>query len=38
VVIGTRGRGRIFEFFIGSIAKQILAELPGDALFVREAK
>ncbi len=38
VVIGTRGRGRIFEFFIGSVAKQILAELPGDALFVREAK
>ena len=38
VVIGTRGRGRIFEFFIGSVAKQILAELPCDALFVREAK
>lgn len=37
VVIGTRGRGRIFEFFIGSVAKQILAELPCDALFVREA-
>ncbi len=38
VVIGTRGRGRIFEFFVGSIAKEILAELPCDALFVREAK
>lgn len=38
VVIGTRGRGRIFEFFIGSVAKDILAELPCDALFVREAK
>lgn len=38
VVIGTRGRGRIFEFFIGSVAKEILAELPCDALFVREAK
>ncbi len=38
VIIGTRGRGRIFEFFIGSVAKQILAELPCDALFVRETK
>jgi nucleotide-binding universal stress UspA family protein len=38
VVLGTRGRGRIFEFFIGSVAKQILAELPCDALFVREAR
>ena len=38
VVIGTRGRGRIFEFFIGSVAKQILAELPRDALFFRETK
>ena len=37
VVLGTRGRGRIFEFFVGSIAKRILAELPCDALFVREA-
>lgn len=38
VIVGTRGRGRIFEFFIGSVAKRILAELPCDALFVREAK
>jgi nucleotide-binding universal stress UspA family protein len=38
VVIGTRGRGRIFEFFVGSVAKQILAELPCDALVVRETK
>lgn len=38
VVLGTRGRGRIFEFFVGSVAKQILAELPCDALFVREAR
>jgi nucleotide-binding universal stress UspA family protein len=38
VVIGTRGRGRIFEFFIGSVAKDILAELPCDSLFVRESK
>jgi nucleotide-binding universal stress UspA family protein len=38
VVIGTKGRGRIFEFFLGSVAKRILADLPCDALFVREAK
>jgi nucleotide-binding universal stress UspA family protein len=38
VVIGTRGRSRIFEFFSGSVAKEILAALPCDALFVREAK
>ncbi|MBL9016265.1 MAG: universal stress protein [Myxococcales bacterium] len=38
VVIGTRGRGRISEFFMGSVAKEILAELPCDALLVREAK
>ena len=38
VVLGTRGRGRLFEFFIGSVAKQILAELPCDSLFVRESK
>jgi len=38
VIIGTKGRGRIFELFIGSVAKRILAELPCDGLFVREAK
>jgi nucleotide-binding universal stress UspA family protein len=38
VVLGTRGRGRMFEFFIGSVAKEILAALPCDALFVRESK
>lgn len=38
LVIGTRGRGRIFEFFLGSVAKRILAELPCDALFVRESQ
>ena len=38
VVVGTRGRGRLFEFFVGSVAKEILAELPCDALFVRDAK
>lgn len=38
VVIGTRGRGRISELLVGSVAKQILAELPCDALFVRQSK
>lgn len=38
VVMGTRGRGRLFEFFIGSVGQRILAELPCDALFVRESK
>ena len=37
VVVGTRGRGRLFEFFLGSVGKRILAELPCDALFVRES-
>jgi nucleotide-binding universal stress UspA family protein len=38
VVVGTRGRGPVFEFFIGSVGKRILAELPTDALFVRESR
>lgn len=38
LVIGTRGRGRLFEFFLGSVAKRILSELPCDALFVRESQ
>lgn len=38
VVVGTRGRGRVFEFFIGSVGKRILAELPCDALFVRGSR
>ncbi|HUQ08144.1 MAG TPA: universal stress protein [Kofleriaceae bacterium] len=38
VAIGNKGRGRIFEFFVGSVANRILAELPCGALFVREAK
>lgn len=37
VIVGTRGRGRLFELFIGSVAKQILSELPCDSLFVRES-
>ncbi|MGE0395147.1 MAG: universal stress protein [Kofleriaceae bacterium] len=38
VVIGTKGRGRIFEFLLGSVAKDLLAQLPCDALFVRESQ
>jgi hypothetical protein len=37
LMIGIRGHGRSFEFFVGSVAQRILAELPCDALFVREA-
>lgn len=36
VVLGTQGRSALFEMFIGSVAKQIMAELPCDALLVRE--
>lgn len=38
VVVGTRGRGRLFDFFIGSVARRILDHLPCDALFVRESR
>lgn len=34
VVLGTHGRSALFEVFIGSTAKQILAQLPCDALVV----
>jgi nucleotide-binding universal stress UspA family protein len=36
VVLGTEGRSALFEIFVGSVAKQIMAELPCDALVVRE--
>jgi nucleotide-binding universal stress UspA family protein len=36
VVLGTRGRGSVFEALIGSTAKSILSMLPSDALVVRE--
>lgn len=36
VVLGTEGRSALFEMFIGSVAKEIMAELPCDALVVRE--
>lgn len=37
VVLGTEGRGALFELLVGSVAKQIMAELPCDALVVRES-
>jgi nucleotide-binding universal stress UspA family protein len=36
VVLGAQGRSALFEMFIGSVAKQIMAELPCDTLLVRE--
>lgn len=38
VVIGTRGRGRISEFFIGLVAKRILTDLPCDALCLLDGE
>jgi nucleotide-binding universal stress UspA family protein len=35
VVMGTRGRGAVSELLLGSVAKQIMAELPCDALVIR---
>ncbi len=34
VVLGTHGRNALLEVFVGSVAKQILAQLPCDALVV----
>ncbi|MGD9711455.1 MAG: universal stress protein [Thermomicrobiales bacterium] len=36
VVLGTEGRGAVVEALFGSVAKAITAELPCDALVVRE--
>jgi len=36
VVLGTQGRNALFEMIVGSVAKQIMAELPCDALVLRE--
>lgn len=36
VVLGTEGRSALFEIFVGSVAKEIMAELPCDALIVGE--
>jgi nucleotide-binding universal stress UspA family protein len=35
VVMGTHGRGAVLELLIGSVAKQIMGELPCDALVIR---
>lgn len=35
VVLGTGGRSAIVELIVGSVAKQILAEVPRDALVIR---
>lgn len=35
VVLGTQGRGAIAEALIGSVAKEIMAEVPCDALLIR---
>lgn len=34
IVLGTHGRNALLEVFVGSVAKQILAQLPCDALVV----
>ncbi|HWV55104.1 universal stress protein [Pseudorhodoplanes sp.] len=36
VVLGTKGLNAIFEAFLGSVSKQIMAEIPCDALVMRE--
>jgi len=38
VALGTQGRSALSEALVGSIAKQIMAELPCDALMVREPR
>jgi nucleotide-binding universal stress UspA family protein len=38
VVLGTHGRSAFFEALIGSVAKQIMGELPCDALVVRDPR
>mgnify|MGYP001131705843 CR=1 FL=1 len=38
LVIGARRRAPLVELFVGSVAKRILAELPCDALLVRESQ
>ncbi|WP_334174767.1 universal stress protein [Pseudoxanthobacter sp.] len=36
VVVGTHGRGALYDLFLGSTAKDILATMPCDVLVVRE--
>ncbi|MDT3686448.1 MAG: universal stress protein [Pseudorhodoplanes sp.] len=38
VVLGTHGRSAFFDVLIGSVAKQIMEELPCDALVVRDPR
>ncbi|OJY22332.1 MAG: hypothetical protein BGO98_37765 [Myxococcales bacterium 68-20] len=38
VVAGTRGRGRVAELLLGSIAQQLLADVPGDVMVVPQAR
>ncbi|MBX3262375.1 MAG: universal stress protein [Labilithrix sp.] len=37
VVAGTRGRGRVAELVLGSVAQELLAKLPGDVMVVPRA-
>ncbi|MBX3198729.1 MAG: universal stress protein [Labilithrix sp.] len=37
VVAGTRGRGRVVELVLGSVAQELLATLPGDVMVVPRA-
>jgi nucleotide-binding universal stress UspA family protein len=37
LVVGSHGHGRLYELIVGSVAREILAELPCDCLFVRRA-
>jgi nucleotide-binding universal stress UspA family protein len=36
VVVSTHGRSAVFDFFIGSVAKRILSDVPSDILVIRE--
>ena len=38
VVAGTRGRGRVAELLLGSVAQQLLADLPGDVMVVPQTR
>ncbi len=38
VVLGTHGRSAVFELVLGSVAKEIMEEVPCDALVIREPR
>lgn len=38
VVLGTHGRSAVFAVLIGSVARQIVSEVPCDALIIREPR